>query len=124
MLTPPGAGRQRSVRACQARILPTCTTSVAIPSKSRGSNWLRRTPSGDSFSLADACLAPYFQTLLQFDWTGLFEEDCPRVVEWFHRCRQRESYRDGVARDFPDEVMADLRAQGAKVWHKIAAHLE
>ncbi len=78
----------------------------------------------DSFSLADVCLAPYFQTLLQFDWTALYEQDCPRVTDWFDRCRRRASYREAVAADFPEEVMADLRAQGARVWDKIAAHLD
>ena len=79
---------------------------------------------GDSFSLADVCLAPYFQTLLQFGWVALFEADCPRVTDWFERCRQRQSYRQAVAEDFPAELMAELGEKGAAVWHKIAAHLE
>jgi glutathione S-transferase len=78
----------------------------------------------DSFSLADICLAPYFQTLFQFDWTGLYESDCPRVADWFGRCRQRDSYRQAVAGDFPEEVVRDLREKGAAVWDKIAAHLD
>lgn len=78
----------------------------------------------DTFSLADVCLAPYFQTLLQFDWTALYDKDCPRVTDWFDRCRQRVSYREAVAGDFPEDVMADLREKGARVWDKIAAHLD
>jgi len=78
----------------------------------------------DTFSLADVCLAPYFQTLLQFDWTALFEVDCPRVGDWFARCQERASYREAVAEDFPDEVMNDLRQKGAAAWDKIAAHLD
>lgn len=83
-------------------------------------NWV----AGDEFSLADVCLAPYFQTLLQFDWTALYEKDCTRVVDWFQRCRQRDSFRTGVADDFPPELMTDLRRSGSAVWDKIAAHLE
>ena len=79
---------------------------------------------GDSFTLADVCLAPYFQTLLQFSWTALYERDCPRVTDWFARCRERASYRQGVAADFPDELTADLQEKGAAVWDKIAAHLD
>jgi len=79
---------------------------------------------GDSFSLADVCLVPYFQTLLQFNWTALYDKDCPRVADWFSRCREREAYRQGVAVDFPDQLMTDLQEKGAAVWHKIAAHLE
>ncbi len=79
---------------------------------------------GNSFTLADVCLAPYFQTLLQFSWTALYEADCPRVADWFARCRDRPSFQQGVAADFPADVMVDLQEKGAAVWHKIAAHLE
>ncbi|MAT91764.1 MAG: glutathione S-transferase [Halioglobus sp.] len=79
---------------------------------------------GDEFSLADACLAPYFQTLHQFDWTELFERDCPRVSDWFARCQGRASYQQAVAGDFPEETLADLRARGATAWDKISAHLD
>lgn len=77
----------------------------------------------DSFSLADICLAPYFQTVLQFGWTDMFK-DCPRVADWFERCRQRESYQSSVTADFPPEVQADLLAKGKPAWEKIQAHLE
>lgn len=77
----------------------------------------------DTFSLADVCLAPYFQTVLQFGWTG-FYADCPRVADWFARCRERESYKTSVAADFPPEVEADLLAKGAPGWTIVKAHLE
>ena len=77
----------------------------------------------DSFSLADVCLAPYFQTLLQFDWTAMFEQDCPRVTDWFERCRARQSYKEAVAEDFPDHVLTELQEKGGAVWKKIASHL-
>jgi glutathione S-transferase len=77
----------------------------------------------DSFSLADVCLAPYFQTLLQFDWTAMFEQDCPRVTDWFERCRARQSYKEAVAEDFPDHVLTELQEKGGAVWQKIASHL-
>ncbi|GAA0795936.1 glutathione S-transferase family protein [Marinobacterium sediminicola] len=77
----------------------------------------------DSFSLADACLAPYFQTILQFGWTDMYR-DCPRVQDWFDRCRQRASYQQSVTADFPPEVQADLLAKGERAWHIIQTHLE
>jgi len=80
--------------------------------------------SGTSFSLSDVCLAPYFQTLLQFGWTGLYEQDCPKVADWYARCQARDSYRAAVAEDFPQELLADLRERGQQAWSKIAAHLE
>ena len=79
---------------------------------------------GDSFSFADVCSAPYFQTLIQFGWTALYDQDCPRVKDWFERCQQRASYRSAVAEDFPTQLMAELQEKGAAVWHKIAAHLD
>jgi len=77
---------------------------------------------GDTFSLADICIAPYFQTLHQFSWTALFDRDCPRVADWYHRCRERDSYQAAVADDFPDALTAELQERGAEVWDKIAQH--
>ena len=79
---------------------------------------------GDAFSLADVSLAPYFQTLSQFDWTALYDRDCPRVTDWYARVSDRASYRDGVAVDFPVELMTRLQGEGAAVWHKIEQHLD
>ncbi len=76
-----------------------------------------------SFSLADICLAPYFQTILQFGWTKMFD-DCPRVADWFQRCQERDSYQSSVASDFPPEVQADLLEKGKPAWDKIKTHLE
>lgn len=77
----------------------------------------------DSFSLADASLAPYFQTVLQFGWTDMYA-DSPRVADWFQRCQDRTSYKGSVAIDFPPEVEADLLAKGEPAWHKIKSHIE
>lgn len=77
----------------------------------------------DSFSLADISLAPYFQTVHQFGWSGLFA-GCPRVEAWYGRCRERVSYDSAVASDFPPEVQADLLAKGEQAWPKIQAYLE
>jgi glutathione S-transferase len=79
---------------------------------------------GDEFSLADVSLAPYFQTLDQFAWTALYDRDCPRVTDWYARVCERDSYQQGVAVDFPEELLARLRGEGAAVWHKIEQHLE
>lgn len=78
---------------------------------------------GDKFSLADACLAPYFQTILQFGWTPIYE-DCGRVADWFARCRARNSYQSAVASDFPRDVQADLHAKGEPAWRTIKKHLD
>jgi glutathione S-transferase len=79
---------------------------------------------GDEFSLADVCLAPYFQTLHQFAWTALYDHDCPRVTDWFAQVSERASYREGVAVDFPESLVTRLQGEGAAVWQKIEQHLE
>ncbi len=77
----------------------------------------------DEFSLADIVVAPYFQTVHQFGWYDMLK-DAPRVMDWFNRCRQRESYVTGVSSDFTPELLADLHAKGLAAWPKIAAHID
>jgi glutathione S-transferase len=79
---------------------------------------------GDVFSLADVALAPYFQTLLQFGWTALYEKRHPHVADWYTRCRERESYKDGVTADYTADVVTDLRQKGAEAWKKIEKHAQ
>jgi len=78
---------------------------------------------GPEFSLADAAMAPYFQTLYQFGWCAMYESK-PKVNAWYQRVFERESYQIGVAADFPDDVLRDLRAKGEPVWNKIRSYLE
>ena len=77
----------------------------------------------DEFSLADISVCPYFQTLYQYDWTAMYENDFPRVTDWYARCRERDSYQKAVAEDFSDEKLAELRSKGRAGWPKILAHL-
>lgn len=72
----------------------------------------------DSFSLADACTAPYFQTLLQYGWQDMYEA-YPRVAAWYARCRERASYAEAVAADFDADTLADLKRRGADAWERI-----
>jgi len=78
---------------------------------------------GDSFSLADIVIAPYFQTLYQFGWAEMYERNCPRVTDWYARIRARESYKKGVTDDFSDEKITELRAKGAEGWEKVKCHM-
>lgn len=78
---------------------------------------------GDQISLADICMAPYFQTIYQFGWQGMYA-DCPKVAAWFEKCSQRQSYQEAVSSDFSEEVLADLRNKGQEAWEVIQRHLE
>ena len=77
-------------------------------------SWL----AGDSFSLADAAMAPYFQTLTQFGWQSWYKLK-PRVADWYRRCTERPSYQRGVAADLSSEDLADLDRRGEPAWDKI-----
>jgi glutathione S-transferase len=78
---------------------------------------------GNAFSLADCCLAPYFQTLRQFGWSEMYEVGYPRVTDWYARVQARDSYREAVAADFPPDVLAELCEKGREGLDKIRAHL-
>lgn len=78
---------------------------------------------GDHFSLADAALAPYFQTLEQFCWAEIYAKDCPNVSRWFAACKARPSYALGVMDDYADVDLDALAAAGRQQWPKIAQHL-
>ena len=77
---------------------------------------------GKAFTLADACLAPYFQTLYQFSWTDLFA-DAPAVDRWYEQCRSRDSYQQAVSNDFAPDVLAKLQTDGKAAWPKLSQHL-
>lgn len=81
-------------------------------------DWL----AGDRFSLADAAMAPYFQTLYQFGWSDWYLSR-GKVADWYARCFDRESYQTGVADDFPPETLAVLNEKGQAPWQKIQEHL-
>ncbi len=81
-------------------------------------DWL----AGDRFSLADAAMAPYFQTLYQFGWTEWYLSR-KNVASWYERCMNRSSYQTGVAADFSAEKLVDLRRKGEIPWRKIQEHL-
>jgi len=73
---------------------------------------------GKKISLADICLMPYFQTLFQFDWTGLYE-DCQNVRRWVTKGFSRASFISAVSNDFSAEKLAQCRQDGQAAWPKI-----
>lgn len=75
---------------------------------------------GAEFSLADAAMAPYFQTLHQFGWNAWYESR-RHVADWYRRVRGRKSYEAGVAADFSTEKLAELGERGRDAWQKIIA---
>ena len=78
---------------------------------------------GEEFSLADAAMAPYFQTLHQFGWCEWYESRS-NVAKWYERCRTRDSYKSAVSSDITAEKLADLNARGKPAWLKIQRIIE
>ena len=78
---------------------------------------------GNEFSLADICVSPYFQTLHQFEWTGIYEEKFPKVTQWYANCRARQSYKEAVIAEVPQSTFEALGRKGRESWPKIKLHL-
>lgn len=78
---------------------------------------------GEQFGIADCAMAPYFQTVQQFDWLQMLEP-YPAVADWLQRVTARESYQQAVSADFTPELLAQLQAAGRDAWPIIARHLE
>lgn len=80
--------------------------------------------SGDRFSITDCVIAPYFQTLIQFGWTALYESGRPQVAGWVKRVTARPSWKTAITDDFPAETAAHLLEIGRPAWDKIRGHLK
>ena len=83
-----------------------------------GQPWL----SGQSFSLADTGVMPYFQTLKQFGWTELYA-DLPAVTEWVTRCFSRPSYEAAIGGVTPAPLLAQMAESGKQAWPELKAAL-
>jgi glutathione S-transferase len=94
-------------------------TIVDMEAVLTGQDWL----AGNEFSLADAAMAPYFQTLFQFGWEDWFRSR-KSVNDWYERVTGRDSYQRGVAVDFSEEKIAELNDKGRDAWIKIQEYLK
>ena len=83
-----------------------------------GHEWLL----GETLTLADICLIPYFQTLFQFEWTGVYD-DCPKVKQWTQKWFDRPSFVKAVRSDFTFETLENCKRIGSAAWPKIKAYL-
>lgn len=83
-------------------------------------DWL----AGNAFSLAEAAVIPYFNTLNQFGWDAFYIGRFARVTDWFERCRQRPSYRAAIRADIDEDRWRELGRIGAEAWPKLKTLLE
>lgn len=83
-------------------------------------DWL----AGNAFTLADGAMAPYLfrlQTLAMEElWQG---GERPRLAKWWQRIKARPSFHPAFVEWFPQELAAEMRANGEKSWPQIAREL-
>ncbi|MAI12367.1 MAG: hypothetical protein CBD27_12870 [Rhodospirillaceae bacterium TMED167] len=68
---------------------------------------------GNSFSLADCSLLPYFQAIKQMGWSGLYTSHS-RVLDWFDRGQARSSYQAQITEQIPLPLLEKFQAVGAE----------
>ena len=76
---------------------------------------------GEKFGLADCAMAPYFQTLQQFDWLQMLDS-YPHVMDWLKRVMRRDSYKKAVSNDFTAELLEKTQKIGRDAWPIIERH--
>lgn len=94
-------------------------TIVQMEATLKNQPWLN----GDTFGISDCATAPYFQTVIQFDWLQMLE-GFPAVQDWLERVTARESYQQAVSADFDAKLLTDLNARGRDAWPIVSKHLQ
>jgi glutathione S-transferase len=87
----------------------------------RHSAWLV----GNAFSMADIAMAPYVNRLAALAMEPLWQGGrLPRVEDWFTRVRARPTFGPAFVEWLPEDLAAELRANGAKSWPQVRALLD
>ena len=86
----------------------------------QSSQWL----AGPDYSLADAAATPYPDRLAKLKLLDLWQEDCPRLMDWYARIKQRASYKLAVGDYFTETDAAHLASIDANAVDKIRAILK
>jgi ganglioside-induced differentiation-associated protein 1 len=85
-----------------------------------GSEWL----AGGAFTMADIALAPYLNRLAALECGGMWRNGrLPHVEDWFERVRARPTFHPAFIKWMPDDLTAEMRANGAKSWPAVKALL-
>ena len=81
-----------------------------------GNEWLV----GDSFTLADAAMAPYLNRLSALAMDPLWQGGTlPNVARWFDAVRARPSFAPAFQRWMPESLASEMHANGQKSWPEI-----
>jgi glutathione S-transferase len=58
---------------------------------------------GDLYSLADAAATPYINRLEMLDLLDVWQDNCPKVLDWYSRIRARPNFDQAITRWFTDD---------------------
>jgi len=79
---------------------------------------------GDAFSMADIAMAPYLYRLAVLSMDAIWRNGrLQRVDDWFVRIRARSSFVSAFEQWMPQDLAAEMRANGERSWPEIAAIL-
>ncbi len=80
---------------------------------------------GDRYSFADIAMTPYVMRLDMLSMQGMWENGrLPRVADWLGRIKERPNFEAAIWQWMPEQLTADLKANGAKSWPEVAAMLD
>jgi len=79
----------------------------------------------DTFSIADISMVPYVNRLAMMSMRGLWENNrLPNVEKWFNRVEALPNFKKCLIDWVPDDLVNDLRENGAQSWPEVAKILE
>lgn len=89
--------------------------------KLEGQDWLV----GNRFSMADVSLAPYVNRLSILSMDAIWQHGrLSRVDDWFARIKARASFKAAFDEWMPEDLAAEMRANGRNAWPAIEAMLD
>jgi glutathione S-transferase len=81
----------------------------------RSHTWL----AGGGYSLADAGLTPYVNRMAMLRLHRLWEDDRPRVTDWYARVKARPNYAASVLKYDPADRIKLMQSAGDAAWPKV-----
>jgi glutathione S-transferase len=80
---------------------------------------------GDRFSMADIALTPYVNRIAALSMAGMWEGGrLPHVERWFREVRARSTFQAAFVRWMPEELVREMRENGARSWDEVRGLLD
>jgi len=79
-------------------------------------DWL----AGDTYTLADVSLTSYLNRVAELQFHPMWQQNRPRVSDWFDRIRARRNYQTAFGNYPYDAYTAQMAEQGALRWPEVA----